>query len=816
MRDEEINRDEILKELDKLRRRVAELEAENSSLRKRPPITDAQSRLIESRLRATIENTPIAAVQWYDDKGRVVFWNHASELMFGWSAEEALGKTLDQLLQSEEEAAEFTKALTEIQRTNRPVGPAEYHFRRKDGTKGFCLSTIFPIPSGDGVPCFACMDVDITDRKRTRAALRQSEERLRLAWETTPDALTISRLKDAVYVNVNKGYTLLTGYQRDEVIGKSALDVPFWTDPRDREPIVAALRRDGHIRNYETKLRRKDGKKRTVLVSAGLMTLDGVPHLLAVTKDIEDLKRAENALRESEQKYRLLAENVSDVIWTVDLDLRLTYISPSVSRMHGWTTDEALSLSPSDLMTPASLELVLKVLKDELALQGSSEINPNRVTTLELEQYSKDGTAFLTEVSASFLYDDMQNLIGIIGVTRDISEAKKTDNAIKSIVAAVSGEIGERFFESSVVQFAKILNADFTMIGEFSQGDRETTVRTIAFCAGGELLDNFEYDLNGSACQKAIESEICSCPRGAAQLFPRDATLQTRNVEAYVGVCLYDSRRKPIGIMAAMYEHPLENVEFTESVLRIFASRAAAEIERKRSEEHLNRLFTAVEQAGESILITDPSGRILYSNPAFAETTGYSAQETIGETAAMLSSGKHDHTFYRDMWSTIQQGGVWRGRFTNKKKDGTLYEETATISPIYDESGRVVNYVMVGRDVTTEALLQKQLLQAQKMEAVGTLAGGIAHDFNNLLQAIMGCTDLLLMKKNPTDPDRKKLAVIQHAVRDGADLVGRILTFSRKGESKTRPIDLNDEILRVEGAPPPDSAQDDPNRCFTR
>ena len=208
--------------------------------------------------------------------------------MFGWSAEEALGKTLDQLLQSEEEAAEFTKALTEIQRTNRPVGPAEYHFRRKDGTKGFCLSTIFPIPSGDGVPCFACMDVDITDRKRTRAALRQSEERLRLAWETTPDALTISRLKDAVYVNVNKGYTLLTGYQRDEVIGKSALDVPFWTDPRDREPIVAALRRDGHIRNYETKLRRKDGKRGRFLVLAGLMTLDGVPHLLAVTKDIED------------------------------------------------------------------------------------------------------------------------------------------------------------------------------------------------------------------------------------------------------------------------------------------------------------------------------------------------------------------------------------------------------------------------------------------------------------------------------------------------------------------------------------------------
>ena len=425
----------------------------------------------------------------------------------------------------------------------------------------------------------------------------------------------------------------------------------------------------------------------------------------------------------------------------------MMYISPSVSRMHGWTTDEALSLSPSDLMTPASLELVLKVLKDELALQGSSEINPNRVTTLELEQYSKDGTAFLTEVSASFLDDDMQNLIGIIGVTRDISEAKKTDNAIKSIVAAVSGEIGERFFESSVVQFAKILNADFTMIGEFSQGDRETTVRTIAFCAGGELLDNFEYDLNGSACQKAIESEICSCPRGAAQLFPRDATLQTRNVEAYVGVCLYDSRRKPIGIMAAIVRASVGECGVHGIGIEDFRVESGCGNRTQEVRRTSQQTFYRSGASRESILITDPSGRILYSNPAFAETTGYSAQETIGETAAMLSSGKHDHTFYRDMWSTIQQGGVWRGRFTNKKKDGTLYEETATISPIYDESGRVVNYVMVGRDVTTEALLQKQLLQAQKMEAVGTLAGGIAHDFNNLLQAIMGCTDLLLMKR---------------------------------------------------------------------
>ena len=189
--------------------------------------------------------------------------------------------------------------------------------------------------------------------------------------------------------------------------------------------------------------------------------------------------------------------------------------------------------------------------------------------------------------------------------------------------------------------------------------------------------------------------------------------------------------------------------------------------ERRRSQEQLQRLFAAVQQAGEMIMITEPDGTVLYVNPAFENTTGYPIDEVMGKTPAILKGGKHHEAFYEEMWSTIRRGGVWRGQFTNQKKNGSLFEEMATISPIKDESGQVVYYVMVGPDVTSDLMLQKQLNQAQKMEAIGTLAGGIAHDFNNLLQAILGYSDLLLMKKGPTDPDRKKLEVIQHAARDG-------------------------------------------------
>jgi two-component system, cell cycle sensor histidine kinase and response regulator CckA len=166
--------------------------------------------------------------------------------------------------------------------------------------------------------------------------------------------------------------------------------------------------------------------------------------------------------------------------------------------------------------------------------------------------------------------------------------------------------------------------------------------------------------------------------------------------------------------------------------------------------------------------------------------------------AYILESGKQDQFLYEDMWSIIRRGQVWRGRFTNKKKDGTPYEETATISPVKDSTGRIANYVMVERDMTSEVLLQKQLLHAQKMEAIGTLAGGIAHDVNNLLQIVLGHADMLLLREGMDEKSCKSVEAIRRAAHNGADLVSRILTFSRKSEPEMRAINLSEEVRRVD------------------
>ena len=217
--------------------------------------------------------------------------------------------------------------------------------------------------------------------------------------------------------------------------------------------------------------------------------------------------------------------------------------------------------------------------------------------------------------------------------------------------------------------------------------------------------------------------------------------------------------------------------------------------ERKNAEVSHARLVTAVEQSAETIVITDASGTILYANPAFEKTSGYSRAEALGQNPRILKSGKHDAAFYAQIWATLSRGEVWSGRFINKKKDGTLYEEDATISPMRDPAGKVVNYVAVKRDVTHEAQLEAQLRQSQKLEAVGQLAGGVAHDFNNMLAIIRGNAELLLMdEEQRTVATRDGLKQVVEASERAAALTRQLLAFSRKQVLQPQPLVLNEVI----------------------
>ena len=216
--------------------------------------------------------------------------------------------------------------------------------------------------------------------------------------------------------------------------------------------------------------------------------------------------------------------------------------------------------------------------------------------------------------------------------------------------------------------------------------------------------------------------------------------------------------------------------------------------ERKRAEEAHARLATAVEQAAEAIVITDTSGQILYVNPAFEKTSGYPRTEAVGRNPRMLKSGKHDSAFYHQMWDSVGQGKVWSGRIINKKKNGALYEEEMTISPIRDSAGKIINYVAVKRDVTQEVALEEQLRQVQKMESIGQLAGGVAHDFNNILIVIQGNASLLLDAKNLSEADVDLAKQIINAAERAAGLTRQLLVFGRKQVMQPAHLNLNQVV----------------------
>ena len=214
----------------------------------------------------------------------------------------------------------------------------------------------------------------------------------------------------------------------------------------------------------------------------------------------------------------------------------------------------------------------------------------------------------------------------------------------------------------------------------------------------------------------------------------------------------------------------------------------------RQAEEGRRLLETAIEQAAEYILITDAEGTIQYVNQAFEKITGFKREEAIGQNPRILKSGVQNEAFYRDMWDTIKGGEVWKGHLVNKKKDGNLYTEEATISPVRNPSGQITNFVAVKRDVTQELNLENQLRHAQKMESIGQLTGGVAHDFNNILTTIMGYSSLVKKAPELSEKIRKQIEEMEKASMRGAELTRQLLTFSRKQTPRLETINLNDVI----------------------
>jgi PAS domain S-box-containing protein len=219
--------------------------------------------------------------------------------------------------------------------------------------------------------------------------------------------------------------------------------------------------------------------------------------------------------------------------------------------------------------------------------------------------------------------------------------------------------------------------------------------------------------------------------------------------------------------------------------------------EHKIAEESLRKLSRAVEQSADMVMVTDCNGIIEYVNPAFEALTGYSHEEACGLTPRILKSGEQSPEVYQEMLQTMRAGNVFRGILVNRKKSGELYYAEETVCPVRDAAGSITHFISNARDLTERMRLESQLMQSQKMDAIGNLAGGVAHDFNNLLTIITSYAELALDSVPRNTPLESKIQEILLAARRAAELTRQLLAFSRKQMQALRVADLNQVIARI-------------------
>jgi PAS domain S-box-containing protein len=383
--------------------------------------------------------------------------------------------------------------------------------------------------------------------------------------------------------------------------------------------------------------------------------------------------RVEQALHESESRYRLLAENATDVIWTMDLNLRSTYTSPSVKRLRGYDAEDAMAQPLQEALAPASFEVAAQALREELAIEKMPDKDLFRSRTLELEVICKDGSTVWVESTMTFLRDPGGRAVEILGVNRDISERKLAEQTLEDSQARLSSIV------DSAMDAILLLDADQRII--LFNPAAERLFRCPAEDVIGQPLDRFIPKRFREAHREHIHhfGETNQTSRSMGALDPL--------------TCLRaDGEEFPAEITISQAE--MTGQKIYTAILRDVTERTGAEAA-------LRLQSAALEVVANGVVITDRNGVIQWTNPAFTRLTGYTAAEAVGRNPRdLLRSGKQDREFYKTLWDTILAGQVWRGELINRRKDGTLYTEEMTLTPLQDGRGEVIRFIAIKQDIT--------------------------------------------------------------------------------------------------------------------
>jgi PAS domain S-box-containing protein len=507
----------------------------------------------------------------------------------------------------------------------------------------------------------------------------------------------------------NEALRRMTGYSSEEIVGRNAHDLLHHSRPDGSKypaeecPFLKAVqhhhaahfageffwRKDGSCFPAEYYLRPAD--------TPGSTTCQ-----VATVKDISEIEMSKEALRRSEEQYRRILENMPDVAWTSDIQGRMRYVSPKIHALLGLTNREIYAggtrlwqnqIHPEDFGRVSQQFRAL--LEKDVAFDEEYRIR------------RKDGTWIWVHDRASRSHE-INGVRCADGFVSDVTPRKQAEAELRSKTAFLEAQA------NSTIDGLLVVDRD---------GRRLLANERLA-----ELFQMPPELMADPDDRKMLDYVVTTIKDGEAfrakvEYLYRHASETSR-----------DEIELKRGVILDRYSAPVVDKNRTHYG-RIWTFRDITE--QKRSQEALQQLSLAIEQSPISVVITDPQGNITYVNHKCSECTGYDREELMGKNPRILNARQCPAQMYEQLWSTIRQGRIWHGEFCNRKKNGDIFWESATITPITNQKGEITHFLAVKEDVTEKRALESQLRHAQKMEGIGQLAAGIAHEINTPTQFVM-------------------------------------------------------------------------------
>lgn len=633
----------------------------------------------EEYFRALIENAQEGVIVLNRD-GSIRYESPSSPRVFGYEPEDGIRQNPMSAVEPEDIAG-AADAFAQLSERPGTTVRREVRVRAKDGSVRTIEVLGKSLLDNPAVAGIVVNFRNITERRQAEEALHKSEVYFRALIENAMEAVIVLN-KDGTILYESPSAERVLGVTPEQRVGKSPFEMVHPDDfPFAAEAFARSLREPGGTMHVEVRARKKDGSLATLeIVGRNLLDDPAVGGIVANFRDITERKNAERALRESEQKYRLLAENVTDIVWAVDMEARPLYVSPSITRLLGYERDEAMSKGVRDMLTPAALEAATKLLTEEfLTRRAHLEAEPEEVT-LEGEAYHKDGHLVWVETRFSFLADPSGHITGIVGVTRDIRERKQAEVELRLRDKAIDNSLNAVAMSDMGGRITYVNRACVKMWGK---GTRE------------ELVGRPYWELL-SPGDAVRAKEIAKAMFGKG--FWSGELVGTR--EDGTGLC--------IEVLSSLARDDQGNPLQTISSFVDITDRKKAEEALRESEQHYSALVGNLTDA----VFKFKGGVIVWCNDRVEEIYGYPREELLGKPATFFyPTDMSQREYVKAVSTTIKERGLFRGGGKFRRKDGSFVDIEYSLTQIPGKDP--IEVLVVGRDVTERVRAEESLRESE-------------------------------------------------------------------------------------------------------